>query len=387
MSILGNMSNLLFGVDTVSNDITNESPQMLAARMQSTSKLSLGDTDQSAIWNDRDPFNFKYFHYPQEVGHLGDGHYIQFDILENKKSKIKYSKPTNKLDLDLNTEGVDSQYGEMLDSVASKAWEGVSGGLSSWFENQVDSADKKFLKGASKQQAANKRAQMKNKPRDRFEDTHDTKASTSIILYTPPTTNKFGYKAAYDNAETGMLGGLMGSGTNLADGTFGENTGKIIQMAIQTAAEMFAPGVEAATNRKTGMAMNPNLEMAFKSVPFRDFTFAFDFAPKNTKELDQVHKIMQLFKFHMLPALTQGEGFFISPSQFVLTYMYRKDANNYIPKLAKCVLTGMDVDYSPGEKFTTLKPDEQGASPQHMKMSLSFTEMSIITKETIGSGY
>ena len=56
------MSNLLFGVDTVSNDITNESPQMLAARMQSTSKLSLGDTDQSAIWNDRDPFNFKYFH-------------------------------------------------------------------------------------------------------------------------------------------------------------------------------------------------------------------------------------------------------------------------------------------------------------------------------------
>ena len=43
--------------------------------------------------------------------------------------------------------------------------------------------------------------------------------------------------------------------------------------------------------------------------------------------------------------------------------MYRKGNNNYIPRVAKCVLTSMDVDYAPGEKFTTLLPDDQGASP------------------------
>ena len=43
--------------------------------------------------------------------------------------------------------------------------------------------------------------------------------------------------------------------------------------------------------------------------------------------------------------------------------MYRKGNNNYIPRVAKCVLESMDVDYAPGEKFTTLKPDDQGASP------------------------
>ena len=47
----------------------------------------------------------------------------------------------------------------------------------------------------------------------------------------------------------------------------------------------------------------------------------------------------------------------------------------------------MDVDYSPNEKFTTLKPDSDGASPQHMKLKLQFSEMSIITKETIAGGY
>jgi hypothetical protein len=67
--------------------------------------------------------------------------------------------------------------------------------------------------------------------------------------------------------------------------------------------------------------------------------------------------------------------------------MYRQNENTYIPKLAKCVLTSMDVDYSPGEKFTTLKPTKDGASPQHMKITLQFTEMSIITKETVAGGY
>ena len=108
---------------------------------------------------------------------------------------------------------------------------------------------------------------------------------------------------------------------------------------------------------------------------------------KNKKELNQVHKIIQMFRFHMSPALIGQTQYFASPSQFMLTYMYRQDENNYIPKIAKCVLETIDVDYSPGEKFTTLKPDNMGASPQVITMNLTFKEMSIITKETIAEGY
>ena len=76
-----------------------------------------------------------------------------------------------------------------------------------------------------------------------------------------------------------------------------------------------------------------------------------------------------------------------APSQFELTYMYRGDNNNYIPKIAKCVLENIDVDYSPKDKFTTLKPDNTGASPQLINVSMQFKEMSIITKQSISEGY
>ena len=89
----------------------------------------------------------------------------------------------------------------------------------------------------------------------------------------------------------------------------------------------------------------------------------------------------------MHPALSEGESFFITPSQFEIEYMYRKGNNNYIPRVAKCVLESMDVDYSPGEKFTTLKPDDQGASPQIIKINLSFKEMLVLTKKNVAGGY
>ena len=385
MSILKNMSNLMFGQ---TNTTQSETSQMLGSKLEQSSSLNLSDSDIQPLENDL--FTFTYFHYPQEVGQLGDGHYVQFDILENVKSKL-VNPTTNRgeLDLTIDTDDVDSAYGEIVDAFGSKVLEG----LGNWFDDQIKGDDLQnidYLKKtkANAQQAGKKISQMKNKPRDRFEDTHSQKASSSILLYTPAET-KFEYKANYENAETGIAGGFLGdTGGNIADGMKGgEMLGRIAQQAIQGAAEMFAPGIGAVIDRKSGMAINPNLEMAFKSVPFRPFNFDFDFAPKNKKELEQVHKIIKLFKFHMLPALSPAEGFFISPSQFQIMYMYRQNENTYIPKLAKCVLTNMDVDYSPGEKFTTLKPDSDGASPQHMKMKLQFSEMSIITKETVAGGY
>ena len=89
----------------------------------------------------------------------------------------------------------------------------------------------------------------------------------------------------------------------------------------------------------------------------------------------------------MLPSMTQDQQFFLSPSQFRITYMYRGKGNNYIPKIAKCVLQDMEINYAPGDKFTTLKPDDQGASPQIIDMQLQFKEMAIITKETAVGGY
>ena len=82
-----------------------------------------------------------------------------------------------------------------------------------------------------------------------------------------------------------------------------------------------------------------------------------------------------------------GEGYLTAPAQFQITYMYRDGANMYIPKISRCALESMNVDYSPEGVFTTFKADEKGAAPVLTKMDLSFTEMEIMTKETIAIGH
>ena len=126
--------------------------------------------------------------------------------------------------------------------------------------------------------------------------------------------------------------------------------------------------------------------MVFKSVPFRSFNFPYEFAPKNEKEKDEVQRIVEIFKFHMMPEKF-GQGYLGAPSQFQITYMYRDGANMYVPKISRCALTDMSLDYSPEGVFTTFKGDDKGAAPVLTKMDLTFSEMEIMTKETIATGH
>ena len=145
---------------------------------------------------------------------------------------------------------------------------------------------------------------------------------------------------------------------------------------------------EAAYDKAKGQAFNPQMEVVFKSVPFRTFEFPFEFAPKNPAEKDSMHKIINMFKFHMLPEY-QGttKGFFNVPSEFQITYMYREERNTYIPRISRCVLNNMVVDYAPEGVVSTFIPDEQGAPTTYGTMTLSFTETEIMTKERIADGY
>ncbi len=384
MSILKNMSNLLFGQ---TNTTQAETAQMLSARMKKSSKLQLKDSDIKPLAED--PMGFNYHYYPQEVGQLGDGHYMKFHIFENVKSTIETPRAIPKSKIP----SIDDEVGKLKNKV-SKAIEkegknllsGAVNNVQGYFFNKDGSSSdavKQVINSVpSAAEVAKKASEINSKPRDKFESTH-RRLSESIILYTPPET-KFDYKATYTDAETGMLGGLAGA-ENFTQMMSAGGAG--VANLLSSAMQIVSPGIGGLSTRFFGKTTNPNMELAFESVPFRSFTFPFVFAPKNESELQQVHKIIETFKFHMLPELTEGESFFITPSQFEIEYMYRKNNNNYIPRVAKCVLEGMTVDYSPNEKFTTLKPDDQGASPQMININMTFKEMLVLTKKTIAGGY
>lgn len=140
--------------------------------------------------------------------------------------------------------------------------------------------------------------------------------------------------------------------------------------------------------KRNAEARNPNLEVVFKSVPFRKFEYTFEFAPRNKIEVESVNKILKLFRYHMQPGLQGGSSsFFDVPSEFQLTYMYIDKQNSYIPKISRCVLENMEIDQSPEGVFTTFRSDEKGAFPTLTTMKLSFTETEIMTKQKVADGF
>ena len=332
-------------------------PKKLAAKLASKSPLDLSKSPVAHMEAVHNPFSYGTVYYPNETSNLGEGHYIIFDVIAHKDATTKLQEGR--------------LYPKSIGTVG---------------ENKLN--PKKRL-AKLKAQGFQTGDNLLRTTTNRMDQTEFFKRiSDSIILYTP-SSNKFSTGASYENAETGFLSDFLG-GSNLFDalakGLTSAGT-KLAGATVTAALEIMVPGAGGFFNRSTGMSVNPNMELAFKSVPFRPFTFEYKFAPKNKRELDSVHKIIQLFRFHMSPALIGTTQYFAAPSQFQLTYMYREKENNYIPKIAKCVLENIEVDYSPGDKFTTLKPDSQGASPQLITVQMQFKEMSIITKETIAEGY
>ena len=404
MAFFRTIRNTLFGVDKVPTGVGSSAQE--SAKLARSAKLTTDVNSLDTIIED--PLKFQHFMYPMSLNTKQNGHYIKFDIFQNNLSQIRKEHKKNEVfsnnAFELAAATGDDFLNNILrrDDTKAPLEEGTNtstDGLAG--EIDIRSTDEELKQKFTNSQTTG----ILNKPREIYKSakgntekmnqmmdlhshTHQNKSSLGIILYTPSEV-KFETRANYENSETGFLSDFLGKGSlseAIGQGLAGAGT-KLAGAAITTALEIVVPGAGGFFNRSTGMSVNPNIELAFKSVPFRPFSMSYDFAPKNKKEMAHVHKIIQMFRFHMSPALIGQTAYFASPSQFMITYMYRQKENNYIPKIAKCVLESLDVDYAPGEKFTTFEKDATGASPQRIKVQMTFREISIITKETIAEGY
>ena len=373
MSFTNKVSNIIktkIANNLISGFVNNAigQPKKLAAKLASKSPLDLSKSPVAHMEPINNPYTYGSVYYPQETSQLGEGHYVIFDIIESKKtnytSVLTDNGPGGRTNQKL--------YPESLGQVG---------------ERKLDQSKRiARLKAQGFQTSDNIVRNQQTGMSTNF-NTH-SRLADSIILYTPTTGTKFDYKVGYENIDTGIAG-LVGSIGSIKDliGAKGAGIGKtFLENVTKSALEIALPGFGGAVDKALGRSVNPNAELVFKNVPFRTFAFPFEFAPKNEKEKEDVQKIISLFKFHMMPE-KMSEGYLTAPAQFQITYMYRDGANMYIPKISRCALTDMSIDYSPEGVFTTFKADEKGAAPVLTKMDLSFTEMEIMTKETIAIGH
>lgn len=205
--------------------------------------------------------------------------------------------------------------------------------------------------------------------------------SDVISLYVdgPPAVK---YAMQYANKELGTLVGVLSGATFESQGAI---SGSAETLAAFGATMAKLPGafgvadVGAALSKSTGTALNPFKEVVFEAVDFRSFAFKYKFLPKSRQESDEIKQIIDLFKFHMHPEISQGKMFFIYPSEFQITYYYGGQRNEYFHQFRPCVLESMEVSYG-GEQFSSFNDGH----PTEVNLALTFRETEIITRNMIG---
>ena len=226
------------------------------------------------------------------------------------------------------------------------------------------------------------------------------KTGTFIGLYMPPSVN-VSYAMDYSEGEIGMMGeALFDVFKAYQDGTMSmdaatQTAGKAGQglekMGIG-AIDKVIPGAKDLYAIESGTILTPRTEMMFRGVGRRSFSFTFTFIPKDKKESQTVHDIVQQFKIGMSPSFKNSGSTreMTIPDVFSIKYMHINNDNSYINKIGKCFLKTMDVSYG-GDKFVTYNPDPDsdmtGAPPQKTTITLAFQELEVLDRDNMERGF
>ena len=348
------------------------------------------------------------------------GHYIMFEINEQVSAKLKFG------DVADSQGGIDTASRKNLAREARRRGGEVSS------TKVYDSAKKKYIyrgddyikhffndgdpakgqtkaaEGISKKYATGK--SVNKNPSGEKQNTVQTisvhraptKRLDSVITMFMPADVKVNYKSNYTDQTIGVgaqaasqiIGEVVQTGDFSTD-TIQRNAGDLATvagrdaiLAILSIAPIFE-GSKEAIEIGMGATLTDRMEMAFKGIDKRKFTYTFKMMPRSQDESDEIKKIVDMFKFHMLPEMldASSRGRLMGyPSTFDIKYMYQNAENNYLNKVSECYLESMDIDYG-GDRYRTFKANGAGAPPTEVTLTLNFGEIELITRERAIEGF
>ena len=159
-----------------------------------------------------------------------------------------------------------------------------------------------------------------------------------------------------------------------AAGLAGGLLGGVGGAAVGTAAVGAAQGALAGA----AIAVNPHLAVLFEGVGFRNHSFNYKFSPRNSGESSAIKDIIFEFKNAMHPS-KEGLAFFNYPDEFDISF---PNNEKFLFKIGTSVLTDFQINYNPdGGSFFHVN-----GAPVSVSMSMSFTELDVLTKSEIGDG-
>ena len=380
------------------------------------------DSSDTSPLNQKGKANPNLFQFPLDVagdpGIGNHGHYIIFFINEQKGSTLRFADHLKSGNETIKKEKNDR---EIPDFIRKNFGAGASAreqASANTYQNATNTDDyitdfggplpDKYVGGGNyteyaKEQAEKKplmiggmNVQIKRPPTKRLD--------TAIAMYMPQQLQTQ-YAANYTDPEISGIATAVGSiAERLTNGgkiTL-EGIAKTIQsdvvsdvekrVLLKTLGGLDAIGVTGAREAveiSTGEVIADRMELSFKGVARRPFQYTFKMIPRNSREAEEIRKIIFAFKSNMLPEMIKGmdRDTMNIPNTFNIQYMYKGKENDYVHRVSECFLDNMQVSYG-GDRYKTFEPHaDDGAPPVETTIILSFKEIEIITREKVFEGF
>ena len=323
------------------------------------------------------PFSGQSVVYPEDLGSDDQGHYILFEINEQKNANVKFGTG-----------------GKKVATPPASSYPGEQGRILEQYGGGYTSGDFVDSETQSKLDSRASTVSVKGPGTRRL--------LSNIALYMPAqvqvgTTAQYGEKElgaftaqaveAVKGIAEGNIEKIKNSVTNSGE------SGTMMAEAFVTKTIDIIPGlggIGAAMDIKRGFVRNNRLEMLFEGIGRREFTFSFKMMPKSEAEAKSVRTICEMFRFYMSPSFIGDIGTsrtMAFPATFDIKYMYAfGQENRFLNKISTSVCTQANITYG-GERVQFFRPVDDGAPPVETQLDLTFKELELITRERIGEGF
>ena len=379
------------------------------------------DSSDTSPLNQKGKANPNLFQFPLDVagdpGIGNHGHYIIFFINEQQNSKLSFSGSSKSGKDTVAKEKarreipnfIKKNFGGREGYQKQKNTGGEDSIISSGIARGESIADLAARMNKKQLNAAlGIASELEEKPEQeggqvvRIQRPPTRRLDTAIAMYMPSSI-QVTYGTKYDDEAIGGLAaaaasvfqGIQGGqsfGDALKDqlGNIAEDVKKKgLKIGLDVADGLGVTGARNALEITAGAVIADRMELAFKNVDRRSFQYTFKMIPKNSREAEEIRKIVFAFKANMLPEMLEGRNrdTMTVPNTFNIQYMYKGKENDYVHRVSECFLDNVSVTYG-GDRYKTFEPHaDDGAPPVETSISLSFKEIEIITRERVFEGY
>lgn len=179
-----------------------------------------------------------------------------------------------------------------------------------------------------------------------------------------------GFEGGVDSLKNKFKGAGSSFGGVVAQG-LDSSPGIAKQLAMEAVGKALVGSGSNLLALSSGKVYNPNVELLYQSPILRNFTFNFDFVPKNSDESQIVDKIIKEFKKWSAPR--DDGGFLCVPHVWDISYggIGGKKMNKFKP----CAMTNITVQDNAGSNFHTTFED---GTPVLTSIRMSFQEVDIL---------